>query len=267
MRKSRASRRRRKHHIAGGVLALALFAGALAGSAYAWFTCEGAVDRATLCPQRGPSGRVVLLVDKTDPLNFTQSAAFQRFFEDLVDHRVAPGQLVSVFAVGEDYKQTATPLIDLCNPGRGEGKSDLTANTRKLEMQFRERFRARLLEQKEALIAAAPGKTSPIFEMLQLVAINSFRKHAVTGPRRLIVVSDMLHNTAGYSMYHGVPDFDTFAASDYGRRTGADLDGVEVEVHYVLNTPRLQTRRQLQFWELYFRKSGARITAVRPLEG
>ena len=134
-------------------------------------------------------------------------------------------------------------------------------------MQFRERFRARLLEQKEALISAAPSKTSPIFEMLQLVAINSFRKHAVTGPRRLIVVSDMLHNTAGYSMYQGVPDFDTFAASDYGRRTGADLDGVEVEVHYVLNTPRLQTRRQLQFWELSFRKSGARITAVRPLEG
>jgi hypothetical protein len=267
MRKSRASRRRRKQNIAAGVLALALFVTALAGSVYFWFTREGPVDRTTLCPQRGPTGHVVLLVDKTDPLNFTQTAAFQRVLEDLVDHRIAPGQLASVFAVGEDYRQTATPLIELCNPGRGEGKTDLTANTRKLEMQFRERFRARLLEQKDTLVATAPGRTSPIFEMLQLVAINSFRKHAVTGPRRLIVVSDMLHNTASYSMYHGVPDFETFAASDYGRRSGADLDGVEVELHYVLNAPRLQTRRQLQFWELYFRQSGARITAVRPLEG
>jgi hypothetical protein len=244
-----------------------LFASAIAGAAYAWFTSEGAVDRATLCPRQGPTGHVVLLVDKTDPLNFTQSAAFERLYEEVIERRVSAGQLVTLFALGEDYRRTATPLIELCHPGRGEGKSDLTANTRKLEMQFRERFRERLLEQREALIAAAPARTSPILEMLQLVAINSFRKHAVAGPRRLIVVSDMLHNTTGYSMYQSAPDFDAFAASDYGRRTGADLNGVEVEVHYVLNAPRLQTRRQLQFWELYFRRSGARITAVRPLEG
>jgi hypothetical protein len=267
MRKSRAWKRRRRHNIAGGILALALFVSALAGAAYAWFNREGALDRATLCPPRGPTGHVVVLVDKTDPLNFTQGAAFQRLYEDLIDHRIAPGQLVSVFAVDEDYRRTAMPVIELCNPGRGEGKSDLTTNTRKLEIRFRERFRERLLEQKEALVSATPGKTSPIFEMLQLVAINSFRKHAVTGPRRLIVVSDMLHNTPGYSMYQSPPDFETFAASDYGRRTGADLNGVEVEVHYVLNAPRLQTRRQLHFWELYFRNSGARIAAVRPLEG
>jgi hypothetical protein len=267
MRNSRAWRRRRRNNIAGGILALAVFACVLASAAYAWFSREGALDRTTLCPQRGPTGHVVVLVDKTDPLNFTQSAAFQRLYEDLIDHRVGPGQLVSVFAVDEDYRRTATPLIELCNPGRGEGKSDLTANTRKLEMQFRERFRERLLEQREALVSATPGKTSPIFEMLQLVAINSFRKHAVTGPRRLIVVSDMLHNTPGYSMYQSPPDFEVFEASEYGRRTGADLNGVEVEVHYVLNAPRLQTRRQLHFWELYFRRSGARIAAVRPLEG
>jgi hypothetical protein len=267
MKKSRASRRRRKHNILGGIVALALFVAAIAGAGYAWFTREGAVDRATLCPQRGPTGHVVVLVDKTDPLNFTQSAAFRRMFEDLIDHRIAPGQLMSVFVLGEDYKQTATPLIELCNPGRGEGKSDLTANTRNLEMQFRERFRERLIQQTDALMAAQSSKASPIFEMLQLVAINSFRKHAVNGPRRLIVVSDMLHNTPGYSMYQSLPDFDAFTSTDYGRRTGADLNGVEVEVHYVLNMPRLQTRRQLQFWELYFSKSGARITAVRPLEG
>lgn len=267
MKKSRASRRRRKHDILGGIVALALFVASVAGAGYAWSTREPAVDRATLCPQRGPTGHVVVLVDKTDPLNFTQSAAFRRMFEDLVEKRIAPGQLMSVFVLGEDYKQTATPLIELCNPGRGEGKSDLTANTRKLEMQFRERFRERLIEQTDALMAAQPSKTSPIFEMLQLVAINAFRKHAVNGPRRLIVVSDMLHNTPGYSMYQSRPDFDAFESTDYGRRTGADLNGVEVELHYVLNMPRLQTRRQLQFWESYFSRSGARITAVRPLEG
>jgi hypothetical protein len=267
MRRSRGWRRRRRHNIAGGILALALFVAALGGAAYAWFTRDGALDRTTLCPKRGPTGHVVVLVDKTDPLNFTQSAAFQRVYEDLIDHRIAPGELISVFAVDEDYRRTATPLVELCNPGGGEGKTDLTANTRKLEAHFRTRFREPLLRHREALISASPGTLSPIFEMLQMVAINSFRKHGITGPRRLIVVSDMLHNTPGYSMYRSTPDFEAFVASDYGRRTGADLNGVEVEVHYVLNAPRLQTRRQLHFWERYFRGSGARITAVRPLEG
>lgn len=267
MRRSRASRRRRRRNIAGGILALALFVSAIGGAAYAWFTRDGAPDRATLCPRGGPTGHVVVLVDKTDPLNFTQSAAFQRLYEDLIERRIAPGQLVSVFAVDEDYRRTAAPLIELCNPGRGEGRSDLTANTRKLEDRFRERFRAPLLEQRAALISAAPSRISPIFEMLQMVAINSFRKHGVSGPRRLIIVSDMLHNTAGYSMYQTAPDFQAFAATDYGRRTGADFKGVDVEVHYVLHAPRLQTRRQLHFWELYFRGSGARIDSVRQLEG
>jgi len=42
---------------------------------------------------------------------------------------------------------------------------------------------------------------------------------------------------------------------------------VEVELHYLMNAPQLQTKRNLKFWEDYFNKAGARIVAVRPLEG
>jgi hypothetical protein len=243
------------------------FTAAIAAASYFLFTREGAIDRITLCPERGPTGHVVVLVDKTDPLNFTQKAAFQQLLEEMVERRVAPGQLISVFVLGEDYRDTASPLVELCNPGRGEGKSGLTNNIRRLQMQFRDRFREPLLQQAETLVSTTPAKSSPILEMLQLVAINGFRKHAVNGPRRLIVISDMLHNTSAYSMYQGIPDFESFASLEYGRKTLADLRGVEVELHYVLHAPRLQTRRQLQFWEQYFTKSGARIVLVRPMEG
>jgi hypothetical protein len=46
-----------------------------------------------------------------------------------------------------------------------------------------------------------------------------------------------------------------------------DLSGVEVELHQVLNYPKLQTPRQLAFWEKFFEKIGARIVSVRPMEG
>ncbi|HEV7801652.1 MAG TPA: hypothetical protein VGP15_11300, partial [Burkholderiales bacterium] len=83
----------------------------------------------------------------------------------------------------------------------------------------------------------------------------------------LIIVSDMLHKSPQLSMYQGIPDFEQFAATEYGRKMRAELDGVEVELHHVLNYPKLQNRRQLQFWESYFEKSGARIVSVRPMEG
>jgi hypothetical protein len=172
-----------------------------------------------------------------------------------------------VFVLGEDFREGAKPLVEICNPGSGEGKSELTANIQKLNAQFRERFREPLLKQADALISTKPAKNSPIIEMLQLVSINGFRKHAVNGPRRLIIVSDMLHKTPQLSMYQGLPDFDTFASTDYGRKMKMDLGGVDVELHHVLNYPKLQTPRQLAFWEKFFANSGARIVSVRPMEG
>jgi hypothetical protein len=267
VRHSRAARKRQVRNVAIGASALFFVAIAVAGAAYYAISREPSVDQASLCPGKGPTGHVVLLVDKTDPLNFTQKQAFSRLLGDLVDRRVLPGELLSVFVLGEDYRESATPLVELCNPGTGEGKSILTANVVKLNAQFRDRFREPLLKQADVLISAAPSRTSPILEMVQLVAINGFRKHAVKGPHRLIVVSDMMHNTPSYSMYHGPFDYPLFRSSDYGRKVQTDLQGVEVEIHYILHSPKLQTRRQLKFWEDHFSSSGARVVAVTPMEG
>jgi hypothetical protein len=267
MRRSRAAQKRHARNIAVGVAALVLFASVLAGVGYYLWTRDAGLDRQTLCPKSGPAGHVVLLVDKTDPLNFSQKEAFLRLLEELVDRRVAPGWLVSVFVLGEDFREGAKPLVEVCNPGSGEGRSELTANIAKLNAQYRQRFREPLLKQADVLIATRPAKSSPIIEMLQLVSINGFRRHAAAGPRRLIVVSDMLHKTPQFSMYQGIPDFDQFASTDYGRKMRAELDGVEVELHHVLNYPKLQNSRQLQFWESYFTRSGARLATVRPMEG
>ena len=68
-------------------------------------------------------------------------------------------------------------------------------------------------------------------------------------------------------MYREMPEFTSFRGSDYGRKMGTNLSGVDVELDYLINTPRLQTRRNLRFWEDYFASAGARIVAVTPLEG
>jgi len=263
----RRGRQRRIKDIVLGTLALLVVLGVAAGIAYFTMTRAEGLNKETLCPASGPTGHYVLLIDKTDPLTFTQNEAFAVMLRELVEKRIPEGYLLSVFSLGEDFKETAKPLVELCNPGAGQDKSELTANLRQLKRQYQDRFLEPLLKHSESVVSLQSAKYSPIFEMLQMVGINAFRKHDVKGEKRLIVMSDMLHNTTQFSMYKGIVDYSAFAASPYGQKAQLDLRGVEVEINYLINTPQLQTKRNLKFWEDYFNKAGARIVAVRPLEG
>ena len=263
----RRAKQRRIRELIFGTLAFLLGGTVLAGVAYYMMFRPSGINPHTLCPADGPTGHYVLLVDKTDPLNFTQKLAFTVIFRGLIEKQVPEGYLLSVFALGEDLKENATPIVELCNPGNETGKSGLTANLKKLKRQYEDRFVEPLLKQADALLGKQPAKASPIIEMIQLVGINAFRKHNIKGERRLIIMSDMLQNTPQMSMYRGTVDFARFAATDYGKKMLSELRDVEVELHYLMNTPHLQTNRNLQFWIDYFNKAGARIVAVRPLEG
>jgi len=265
---TRRARERRARRIVGTVLLIALALSVLGGIAWFQWSRPPAPDAATMCPATGPTSHFVLLVDTTDPLTFTQRQAWDVLLRDLVSRRVPRDALLSVYELGADFHADAKPLVELCNPGDGSDRSELTANVQRLRRQYEDRFLKPLLAQSDRLVATKPADTSPILETIQLVGINAFRAHAeVHGPRRLVILSDLLHNTPRFSMYREQPDFAAFAATDYGRRVQADLPGVEVELHVLLDTPRLQTRRQLKFWEDYFDKAGARIVEVRPLEG
>lgn len=262
----RAKKRRRDEIVLVGAISLIILA-VIAGVAYHYITRPKGLNSETLCPVDGPQGHYVLLIDKTDPLNFTQKQAFSIILKELIEKRVPEGYLVSVFALGEDFKENATPLVELCNPGDGSKKSEFDANPKKLSALYHLKFADPMMKLSESLVATQPAKWSPIFEMLQLVGINGYRKQDVRGERRLIVMSDMLQNMPKFTMYQGSVDYSAFAASDYGKKSQPELTNVSVELHYLMNSPQLQTKRNLKFWEDYFSKAGARIVAVRPLEG
>lgn len=258
--------RRRYVQLATALAFFVLSLGIVGGIAYFMLTRPGQLD-ARMCPKDGPVGHTVVLIDTTDPFTFTQKEAFSVLFKDLVERQTPEGQLLSLFVLGESFQQNAKPVVELCNPGNEKGKTELTANLQKLRRTYEQDFLQPLERQAEQLVGTQPAKFSPILEMLQLVSINGFRREDVRGERRLVVLSDMLHNTPQFSMYKQVPDYGSFAATPYGQKTQLQMEGVKVELHYLMNTPALQTRKNLQFWEEHFKKAGARIVAVRPLEG
>lgn len=239
----------------------------LAAAGYYLLSRPNGLNPETLCPADGPRGHYILLVDKTDPLNFTQKQALSVTLKELIETKVPEGFLVSVFALGEDFRESATPLVELCNPGDGSNLSEWDSSPKKRKALYMSKFAQPLVELSESLVSAEAAKRSPIFEMLQLVGINGYRKQGINGERRLVIVSDMLQNTAQFTMYKGPVDFAAFEASEYGRKSLPDLQNVKVELHYLMNSPQLQTKRNLKFWEDFFARAGARIVAVRPLEG
>lgn len=266
--KSIAARRRQRLHIVWGILALTIAVG-VAGAA-GWFFFgkrEAGLQPATLCPVAGPKGHAILLVDRTDPFNFTQKQAFLRYLAEFGRGRVKEGELFSVFVLGEDFTANAQPVFEMCNPGQGQDKNIWTSNPERLRRLFEDRFLGPMAALADQLAAKTPAPNSPIMEMLQLVAINGFRAAGVAGPRRLYVVSDMLQNTPAFSQYRSDSDFAAFRETPIFPKVRTDLAGVDVELAYLVNNPTRQNRRHVKFWEDYFQAMGAAVVAVRLLEG
>lgn len=268
----RLSRGRRKGSLLTlTFIGLLLLGIAAAGGVVAYRFAAGPADEqdaASLCPRKGPKGHVVLVVDRSDPLTFTQRKDFEVLFREVVIAGVPKGHLLSVYALADDFRTTAEPLVELCNPGDGSDASNVDANPQMLRKNFEEKYLKPLLARRDELVTDVPGKASPILEMIQLAAITGFGRRAVPEGRRLIVVSDFVQNTPELSMYKsGIPDYGTFRLSGYGKKVAADLRDVKVDLRMLVNKPDLQNERLLKFWQEHVRSGGGRVVTYEPVKG
>lgn len=266
-RKSKAARSRQRSNILLGSLALLLVISVMGATAWWWSQKRNTLDPKTLCPVDGPLGHNILLVDKTDPLNLAQKAAFDLLVTDLVSNKTPPGYLLSIFVLGDDFVAQTKPLVELCNPGDGTGHNELTENIKQLNRQYKERFLNPIFEQSTQLLSIAPAQESPILEMLQMVSLNSIQKHHVDGPKTLVVLSDLLQNSKQLNMYRTSPAFEEFATTTYAQKTRINFQGVDVQVHYLQNSPSLQVDKLFRFWREYFKASGAKSLDLTALPG
>lgn len=224
-------------------------------------------DKNTLCPDSGPTGHIVILIDNTDPYNFIQRESFANALRTLAKEKIQKGELLSIYNLNETFEKNAKPIFEKCNPGTSKEESELTSNLKRVEARFNQDFYEPIQSIAFSLTSKEPSKHSPILEMLQLASINSFQKQKTSGERTLIIFSDMLHNTDEFSMFKPMPEFEEFLKTAYGQRTQTDFQNVNIHINYLMNYPKLQTRKQLHFWEKYFEKMGGKVTKVTPVEG
>ncbi len=159
------------------------------------------------------------------------------------------------------------PILSLCKPDDGSDANWLYENETLLRGVFEKRFAQPLTALVDRLLKPAQAPASPILETIRAVSLlPSFRE--AEERRKLIVVSDLLENTARYSHYTTTPDYQDFRRSPYGASVLPSLHGVDVELVYLPNkrAHRRQGSAHLAFWQSYLTEAGARtVQVISPL--
>lgn len=228
------------------------------------------IDKVTLCPSSGPKAQYVVLIDNTSPFPFTQRLALKQRLKDLVANDLPTGAILTVFVLGEDFKQNATPLFARCNPGQWDDADSLTKTKKFVDNAYAERFFKPLEDVVNHIPMDVRGKTSPIFEMLQVASNNGFKHEHANGEKRLIIFSDMAANTSDFTMYKRPQlNYKDFESSDYARKaTAPALNGVSVTLNMMAAEPGVTPYvKRSEFWARFFSTNGANLDGVEPMEG
>ncbi|HLH94133.1 MAG TPA: hypothetical protein VKW08_03355 [Xanthobacteraceae bacterium] len=273
---SRAARRRRsgdpgelRKHLLGGALAVVAL-GLLAAGAYVYATVARppTLDETSLCPVDGPRAVDVVLLDSTDEIPDAAKKEIRSALSDMAE-TLAPYELLEIRLL--DAKTPDGRMIfSKCNPGDGSGLSEYTANPRLARQRWLEEFRSPLDSALDASFAPLPGKTSPIMETIQRIALERFTGRNVENvPKTLVLVSDMLQHGADYSQYTGDLSFDRFKASRAYKNVRTDLHGANVIIYYIQRKTAkpINSADHIRFWADWIHDNNGRLKEANKLQG
>lgn len=258
----------RKHLLGGALAVLAL--GMLAAGAYVYATVARppTLDQASLCPVDGPHAVAVVLLDSTDEIPDLAKEEIRTALADLAE--TLPAYELLEIRLLDPKTPGGRSIFAKCNPGDGSGLSEYTANPRLARQRWLDGFRQPLDEALDAGFQPLPGKTSPIMETIQRIAVERFSGRAVESvPKSLVVISDMLQHGADYSQYKGDLSFARFKSSPAYKKVQTDLHGADVVIYYIQRqTGRpINSADHIRFWADWIHDNNGRLKQATKLQG
>lgn len=205
---------------------------------------------------RPPKGTMLVILDKTDPMTSQEQQAVTERVRSLARHELRKGERLSIWAIGDHEDGTLSKEFCLTSPGFTA--NGLTDNARMVRARFDSSFARPVDATLADVTRRETAATSPIMESLREVGeLKEFVD--VQGPRRILIVSDMLQHSRVYSQYGSARDFAALRRLPAWRELRAGLEGVSVEIVY-LHRPRdarYQDAFHREFWRQYFAGCGA----------
>lgn len=219
------------------------------------------VDKETFCPKNSqPLGKVVALIDLTDPLNQAQKEFFLKEIENIKQDIPKYHSLV-IYTLDESLDLKSTKKLIKCNPGTLEDIKNtfekISTNPVKIKNDWEKRYSKEISDSINRIIEKSkPQNSSPVMEMFQLISIREF-KNFKGSTNKIIILSDMIQNTPGLSMYSNkIPNFDDFIKTSYFSKIRTDLKKkVDVNLWIIKRDGyrKLQESRSfLEFWARFF---------------
>jgi hypothetical protein len=269
----RPRRRRRGEALPVKMLAVAVVIIVLAGlGGLFYFVNQRAAALASLdpdsfCPKSGPGSQFDVLIDRTDALTEVQGEALKRQILAWADAVPKHGAF-KVYEVGHGGA-LLQPVVSVCNPGDGADQSSLDSNPEMWKRRYQEKFTAPIQDMLDRMRLDEEQKQSPIMEGVQAIAVRDFGPDASKGPKTLMVVSDLLQNQSGFSLYKDVPAIDTFWPTAYAASLRVNLTGVHVGI-FLLHRMKAATRQTDalgKFWIDWFERQGAEVDQFKSVPG
>lgn len=249
-----------------GIFNILIVLGVLGAISYAALVLQPEeYDPDTLCLAGETPPHVALVIDKTDFYSREQAVRIEGLVLDSRD-RLTVGEMLSLYELDARGELINTNDFALCNPGRGDQINPLYRNPQRVEARYQALFEGPLQDALADLVEPKESPASPIVEALARLAVEEdFDRET---PRRTIVlVSDMLQNSALFTVYgrgrsdltRTLPD-PRLVADAVTAEFGDALAGVTIEVHLI---PRPGWEAQQAgviraYWEEVFRLLGVR---------
>src|SRR3954468_16073148 len=229
------------------------------------------LDPETLCPRSGPTSQFAVLIDRTDALTEIQGEALRRQITAWAAAVPKHGSF-KVYEVGHAGSADGAllqPVVAVCNPGDGSDQSAIDSNPKMWKARYEEKFQTPVSAMLTRMRLDEEAKSSPILEGVQAIAVKDFGPDAPPGPKTLIIVSDLLQNRDGFSLYQAVPALDAFWTSPYGASVRSNLTGVHVEIHLLrrMKVAAKQTDALGKFWIDWLERQGAAVDAFKSVPG
>lgn len=211
------------------------------------------------------------VVDGTLPAHtvivFDQSNSFEQrdhdWFETILreETRLLPeGGMLSLYSIAENPAANA-PVFTLCSPG---GDIDWANENSRRALSRYDAFIEDAARHAGETTTLTTSATTPLLEtILDLADRPQFTPDVPR--RRLIIISDMMQNTANYDFYRDIPEIDRLIDAD-AEILEADFSNVCVMAKMVRRAATAERRRRLKdFWENYFAETGTELYWVRRL--
>ena len=212
------------------------------------------------CPEdRAFAAQIAILVDPSDTLTTVQEGSGAPRLLEALEGAPETAE-IRVYTVGRAGRGDTSAVLRICKPSHPDSTSSITGNPRIAAREYREEFLDPLRETLTRLLNVEGDTISPIMESIQTAAVNSFQPRGATIPRQLMIVSDMIQNSANLSFYTDAVDFGPLSRNpDYGTLR-VDLSGVSVHAFLLARRGRggrIQGGTLRVFWEDYFLDQGA----------